>query len=160
MNFHASRTWSKNSRAWVFTRWWSSSTIGMSPLFINSSPLLRLTWRTSVWHGWLAGKASSLHFRTLLLSLVSTMHKWRLGNLWVTFQQCKGRSPMSFIQQHQHGASKHLKRYPSLIFSMLRHTIMPKWKTPMLFAFPTMRWSELFCSGTSWTWLSGWLLGW
>ena len=29
-------------------------------------------------------------------------------------------------RKHQHGASKHLKRYPSLIFSMLRHTIMPK----------------------------------
>ncbi|CAD6337111.1 unnamed protein product [Miscanthus lutarioriparius] len=29
-------------------------------------------------------------------------------------------------RKHQHGASKYLKRYPSLIFSMLRCTIMPK----------------------------------
>jgi hypothetical protein len=29
-------------------------------------------------------------------------------------------------RKHQHGASKHLKRYPSLIFSRLRHTIMPQ----------------------------------
>ena len=28
--------------------------------------------------------------------------------------------------KHQHGVSKHFKRYPSLIFSMLRRTIMPK----------------------------------
>ena len=28
--------------------------------------------------------------------------------------------------KHHHGASKDFRRYPSLIFSMLRHTIMPK----------------------------------
>ena len=28
--------------------------------------------------------------------------------------------------KHNHGASKDFRRYPSLIFSMLRHTIMPK----------------------------------
>ena len=28
--------------------------------------------------------------------------------------------------KHHHGASKDIRRYPSLIFSMLRHTIMPK----------------------------------
>ena len=29
-------------------------------------------------------------------------------------------------KKHNHGASKDLRTYPSLIFSMLRHTIMPK----------------------------------
>ena len=29
-------------------------------------------------------------------------------------------------EKHNHGASKGLRRYHSLIFSMLRHTIMPK----------------------------------
>ena len=29
-------------------------------------------------------------------------------------------------EKHNQGASKDLRRYPSLIFSMLRHTIMPK----------------------------------
>ena len=38
--------------------------------------------------------------------------------------------------KHQHGATKHLKRYPSLIFSMLRCTIMPKVGNSDVVRFP------------------------
>ena len=38
--------------------------------------------------------------------------------------------------KHQHGSSKHFKRYPSLIFSMLRRTIMPKVGNSDVVRFP------------------------
>jgi hypothetical protein len=97
-NSHALRIWSKISRAWVFARWWSSGTIGTNLLFVNSAPHLRLTHKISVWRGWLARKVSLLCSRTLLLSLVWIMQKWRLRNLWVTFPRCKSKRPMSSIQ--------------------------------------------------------------
>ena len=38
--------------------------------------------------------------------------------------------------KHEHGSSKHFKRYPSLIFSMLRRTIMPKVGNTNAIRFP------------------------
>jgi hypothetical protein len=63
--------------------------------------------------------------------------------------------------KHDHGASKDFRRYPSLIFSMLRHTIMPKVGSSDAICIPYYETIQAIISGDKLNiveWIAAWMV--